>query len=118
VLAAAAVADGARPRSLSVEVERRIVENRKRPVLAALREATSVKREPVADGQEQLQDDLYRLRTGKVRPDTFYQGASLPRDQMTGIRKWVRKAPLIPDARSLYSEREIPRFARDDSRSG
>ena len=50
------------------EIKRRVVEHRKRPVLAALREATGT--EPEMADQEPLTDDLYRWRTGKVRPDT------------------------------------------------
>ena len=52
------------------EIRRRIIEYRQRPVSATLRDAArgNLAREIASEGQ--VQDDLYRRRTGKVRLDT------------------------------------------------
>jgi len=51
------------------EIKRRVIEHRKRPVLAVLQEATGARPRPETRDQEQMKDDLYRLRTGQVRRD-------------------------------------------------
>ena len=53
------------------EIKRRIVEDRQHPAAAALlREPRHGPLEPEMADHDQMSDDLYRWRTGKVRPDT------------------------------------------------
>jgi hypothetical protein len=53
------------------EIRRRIIEHRMHPVSAALWNAARDKLERETAGQGQVQDDLYRRRTGKVRLDSL-----------------------------------------------